>query len=111
MNNCDLRHIAELFNIEGSVLGVTPTGNGHINDTYLVVTEFGRYILQRINTHVFRSPDQLMHNIKAVTDYIEGDHYFKTKYPEHNLIRCRAQFRLVKEMEKHWEEMRIPRCK
>ena len=72
MKNSDLKHIAKLFNIEGSVLNVIQTGNGHINDTYLVVTSSGRYILQRINTHVFRSPDQLMHNIKAVTDFIHS---------------------------------------
>lgn len=67
-----LLHITELFNIEGAVIAVTPTGNGHINDTYLVVTDSGRYILQRINTHVFKSPDQLMHNIKAVTEFLRG---------------------------------------
>ena len=68
----DLRNVADKFNIEGSVLSVTPTGNGHINDTYLVVTDSGRYILQRINTHVFKSPEQLMHNIKAVTDFMRS---------------------------------------
>lgn len=68
----DLKLIAEQFNIDGAVLSITPTGNGHINDTYLVVTDSGRYILQRINTHVFKAPDQLMHNIKAVTDFMHS---------------------------------------
>ena len=68
----DLMKTAELFSIEGAVLDISPTGKGHINDTYLVVTDSDRYILQRINTHVFRSPDQLMHNIKAVTDYMHS---------------------------------------
>ncbi|MBQ6152019.1 MAG: aminoglycoside phosphotransferase family protein [Mogibacterium sp.] len=72
MDNNDLKHIAKQFNIEGAVLSVTPTGNGHINDTYLVDTDSGRYILQRINTHVFRSPEQLMYNIKAVTDFMHS---------------------------------------
>ena len=72
MNNTNLKHISELFYIEGAVLSVTSLGNGHINDTYLVVTDSGRYVLQRINTHVFKSPDQLMHNIKAVTDYMHS---------------------------------------
>ena len=67
-----LKRIVEYFNIEGAVMNAVPTGNGHINDTYLIVTDSGRYILQRINTHVFRSPDQLMHNIKAVTDYMRS---------------------------------------
>lgn len=72
MSNIDLKHIAELFNIDGAALSVMSLGNGHINDTYLVVTDSGRYVLQRINTHVFKSPDQLMHNIKAVTDYMHS---------------------------------------
>ena len=72
MNKSDLMHISEIFNIDGDVLDVMPLGNGHINDTYLVVTDSGRYFLQRINTHVFKSPDQLMHNIKAVTDYMHS---------------------------------------
>ncbi len=43
--------------------------------------------------------------IRFLTDYIQGDIYFRTHYPEHNLVRCRTQFKLVAEMEKHWNEM------
>ena len=44
--------------------------------------------------------------MRFLTDYLEGDTYFKTKYAEHNLVRCRTQFKLVAEMEKHWDEMK-----
>ena len=44
--------------------------------------------------------------MRFLTDYLEGDTYFKTKYAEHNLIRCRTQFKLVAEMEKNWDEMK-----
>ena len=44
--------------------------------------------------------------MRFLTDYLEGDSYFKTKYDEHNLVRCRTQFKLVSEMEKHWDEMK-----
>ena len=44
--------------------------------------------------------------IRFLTDYLEGDHYFKTDYSEHNLVRCRTQFRLVRDMEEKWNEMR-----
>ena len=37
--------------------------------------------------------------MRFLTDYLDGDVYFKTKYPEHNLIRCRAQFKLVEDIE------------
>ena len=44
-------------------------GNGHINDTYLCETS-PKFILQRINTNVFKNPDAVMENIHNVTRYI-----------------------------------------
>lgn len=44
--------------------------------------------------------------VRFLTDYIDGDHYFAIHRPEHNLDRCRTQFRLVAQMEEHWEEMK-----
>ena len=46
-----------------------PYGNGHNNDTFLVVAD-RRYILQRMNTTVFPRPVQLMENILGVTGHI-----------------------------------------
>ena len=43
--------------------------------------------------------------VRFLTDYLEGDQYFKTAYPEHNLVRARTQLRLVADMEAHWDEM------
>lgn len=43
--------------------------------------------------------------MRFLTDYLEGDHYFKIHHPEHNLDRCRTQFRMVKDMEDKWERM------
>lgn len=43
--------------------------------------------------------------MRFLTDYLEGDTYFKTAYPEHNLVRARTQFRLVDEMEQQFEKM------
>lgn len=37
--------------------------------------------------------------VRFLTDYINGDVYFKTDYPEHNLDRARTQIKLVSEME------------
>ena len=44
--------------------------------------------------------------MRFLADYIDGDTYFKTEYPEHNLVRCRTQFKLVEEMEQNWAEMK-----
>ena len=43
--------------------------------------------------------------IRFLTDYLDGDLYFKTEYPEHNLVRARAQLKLVADMEAKWTEM------
>lgn len=44
--------------------------------------------------------------MRFLADYLSGDTYFKTKYPEHNLDRCRTQFKLVEEMEKNWDTLK-----
>ncbi len=43
--------------------------------------------------------------IRFLTDYLSGDTYFKTAYPEHNLDRTRTQFKLVSEIEQKTPEM------
>ena len=42
---------------------------------------------------------------RFLADYLDGDLYFKTNYPEHNLVRTRCQIALAKEMYKHLPEM------
>ena len=43
--------------------------------------------------------------IRFLTDYLDGDHYFRIHYPTQNLDRCRTQFKLVKDMEEQFEAM------
>lgn len=63
----DLKEIYSHFGIEKDV---EPYGNGHINDTYLC-SNVPRYILQRINTNVFKDPAQVMENIVKVTTHLK----------------------------------------
>ena len=62
------------FSFDGSVAGVRQCQIGHINDTFVVQTQNARgqqrYILQRINHHVFRQPEALMSNIMRVTNFL-----------------------------------------
>lgn len=44
--------------------------------------------------------------MRFLTDYLEGSVYFKTAYPEHNLVRCRTQFELVKQMLEKEDELK-----
>ena len=43
--------------------------------------------------------------VRFLTDYLDGDHYFGIHRPDHNLDRCRTQFKLVRDMEAKWDEM------
>ena len=43
--------------------------------------------------------------IRFLTDYLDGDHYFRIHYPEQNLDRCRTQFKLVSDMENQFARM------
>ena len=43
--------------------------------------------------------------IRFLTDYLQGDVYFKTHRPEQNLDRCRTQFKLVQSMEAQESKM------
>lgn len=61
-----LQEILKKFSID---VEISPYGDGHINDTYLAQST-PRYILQRINTDVFRRPDQVMENVAAVTEHM-----------------------------------------
>ena len=42
---------------------------------------------------------------RFLKDYLDGDLYFRTAYPEHNLVRCRTQMALCADMLAHWTEM------
>ena len=43
--------------------------------------------------------------IRFLTDYLQGDTYFKTHRPHQNLDRARTQFNLVRQMEECWEQL------
>jgi Ser/Thr protein kinase RdoA (MazF antagonist) len=84
-----VRSVAARFAVPGELLAVAPFGSGHINDSYRLTyrpAQSGRsglgrgstdrderaqrYLLQRINTAVFRRPAKLMENIQRVTVHI-----------------------------------------
>lgn len=63
--------ILHSFRMDGEPVSCEPYGSGHINVTYLVVTQSGRrYILQMINHHTFRDVAGLMENISSVTEHL-----------------------------------------
>jgi Ser/Thr protein kinase RdoA (MazF antagonist) len=74
-NKYTLQSIAEQFDFEGRFIGAEKHGDGHINESYIVFFEKEdgkvlKYIVQRINSTIFRSPEKLMENIENVTSHI-----------------------------------------
>ena len=65
-NMTPIDEIMKAFRIE---LNISPYGDGHINDTF-VADSTPRYILQRVNTSIFKNPDELMENIVSVTEHL-----------------------------------------
>lgn len=74
MNN--LNDVISKFKYKGELVSCEKFGSGHINKTYLVTfAEDGReqkYILQELNSEVFKNIDELMENVFAVTSYLRG---------------------------------------
>lgn len=72
----DLKYIGSLFKIEGEYLSYEVIKSGNINQTYLV--KYLRdgvekpYIIQKVNTFVFKNPIQVMQNIGSVTEHIRA---------------------------------------
>ena len=60
------------FDTDITVIGCTPYGNGHINDTFLITGDTRRYIFQAINSNVFKKPEEVMHNISLVTSFLKS---------------------------------------
>ncbi|MBQ3526369.1 MAG: aminoglycoside phosphotransferase family protein [Akkermansia sp.] len=68
----DIKTISGMFDLRGDFVCGAPYGSGHINDTFRVIVDQAglrvSYILQRINSNVFKQPIPLMENVKRVTD-------------------------------------------
>jgi aminoglycoside phosphotransferase (APT) family kinase protein len=69
-----LHAVAARFALAGDLVSISPYGSGHINDTYAAVfNQAGtqvRYVLQRINRHVFKNSAAVMENIGRVTAHV-----------------------------------------
>ena len=65
--------IADQFASENKIMDIQVFGNGNINDTFLVTLDSKsekHFILQRVNTQVFRQPERVMQNMRTFTEHI-----------------------------------------
>ncbi len=69
-----LRYICRQFRIPGEVTEWRRIPSGHINEAYWVAvddgTEMKEYLIQRVNTYVFRDPVAVMRNIDLITGHL-----------------------------------------
>ncbi|MBE6687522.1 MAG: aminoglycoside phosphotransferase family protein [Ruminococcaceae bacterium] len=72
----DLQSVGALFGIEGEYKGFEQIKTGNINQTYCVTYlrdgEDKKYIIQKVNTYVFKNPEGVMQNIERVTEHIRA---------------------------------------
>ena len=68
----EIRRLTGMFEVYGDFLVGTPFGNGNVNDTFQLTFDQGgvrlHYILQRINSNVFKEPVKVMENVSRVTN-------------------------------------------
>ncbi len=68
-----LMAIADRFTHSGTIAEIQAFGSGNINDTFLVTLEASpdrHFILQRINTQVFRQPELVMQNMRIFSEHV-----------------------------------------
>ena len=79
------------FQFEGNIKSVETYGSGHINDTFLVLSDLAdgtekKYILQRMNHDIFKKPEELMENILNVTSFLRKKIEEKGGNPERETL-------------------------
>lgn len=76
------------FDIEGNVVHIEECHNGHINRTYFLTYDTGkRYVMQMVNTDIFKKPDEVMENIVGVTEHIRRGYKAKGIDAERRALR------------------------
>ncbi|MBR3439981.1 MAG: mucin desulfatase, partial [Clostridia bacterium] len=75
MENLDkILNVLAAYNLSGNFIGCEKLTDGHIHSTYRVEFEDGgekkNYLLQNVNTYVFKDIEKLMRNVRGVTEYL-----------------------------------------
>lgn len=112
----NINQILDSFKFSGELIDCRLFGSGHINTTYIAAYncngETKRYIIQKVNTNVFKNIDELMDNVFAVTSFLrekirenggnpdrETLHYIRTgcggKYLKGSDDSCYRAYRFV----------------
>ncbi len=70
--------------------------------------EAGSFLTQKEKEYLAFSARYITYEqvLRFLMDYIDGDNYYKTKSEDHNLVRTRAQYKLLTSMEEQYDEMK-----
>ncbi len=88
----DLSKVTFNFNVFRALIG------GYYSKAGAFLTDYEKSLLAESG----RAITQIM-AVRMLTDYINGDVYYHTDYPEHNLVRARTQIALMKSMDSQWD--------
>jgi len=90
----DLDHVSvDLTIFEGYAKGYLQKAASFLTDTEIGLLAFGAKLLT------------YMQAVRFFTDYLDGDTYYKIAYPDHNLVRTKAQLKLLQSLEANFDEM------
>ena len=93
-DDTDLNKIGpDLAIFEAFIQGYLSTANAFLSQTERELLVFGGRLLTYMQT------------VRFLTDYLDGDTYYKIKHKEHNLERSIAQFTYLKRLEENYETM------
>lgn len=75
-----MRICKEFFNVD-KIRDIKELNGGNINETYLVIFDNCRYVLQQLNGHVFYSPQGVMNNTRLILDHIRNKMIYEGEDP------------------------------
>jgi len=81
MGNKKVIEIASLFLLKKNIKSAKSYGGGHINDTFLIeIAESDeKFILQKINKNVFKTPEHVVHNIELYLNHLHQKNELQLK--------------------------------
>ena len=89
-----------LDNVEMSIDMFRAYAEGYLSEQRATMTQSGLDWLAFSGRYI--TFEQVL---RFLMDYIDGDNYYKTAYADHNLVRTRAQYKLLQSMERQYDEM------
>lgn len=104
--NEQLLEIASHYCPDLTITDIGPLGNGLINSTFLVNAGEFRFVLQRINSHVFAQPEQILVNLQRITQHIQTNSAARLAIP--SLLQTASNANFVIDPEgQYWRALQL----